>query len=74
MTTANLLDLPAAEKLKLIEILWDSLCAQPADAPVSPAWHRAVLDMRSSRLASGEEGSAPWPEAKARIRAQVQSG
>lgn len=69
MTTIDIVALPVTEKLKLMETLWDSLCAQP-EGVASPSWHRAVLEERLRRLASGEEAVSPWKEAKERVRAQ----
>ena len=74
MPTIDLAAMPVAEKLKLMETLWDSLCAQPAGDIGTPAWHGEVLEERLRRLASGEDSVAPWKEAKERIRAQVKAG
>ena len=41
----EILHLPAAERLRLVEDIWDSLGASPSDVPV-PAWHREELDRR----------------------------
>ncbi|MHB1360119.1 MAG: addiction module protein [Rhodocyclaceae bacterium] len=71
MTTIDIVAMPVAEKLKLMETLWDSLCMQSAVGVTSPAWHGEVLEDRLRRLASGEETVAPWQEAKQRIRAQL---
>jgi hypothetical protein len=73
MTVADLAELPVAEKLKLMETLWDSLCAQSAGAVASPDWHGEVLDERLRRLAGGEETVSDWREAKERIRTQART-
>ena len=73
MTTVDIVAMPVAEKLKLMETLWDSLYIHSAVGVASPAWHGAVLEERLRRLASGEETVAPWKEAKERIRAQVKA-
>ena len=75
MTTVDIAAMSVSEKLKLMETLWDSLCApQSAATAELPAWHGQVLDDRMRRLASGEEPVAPWKEAKDRIRAQAKTG
>lgn len=71
MTSAEIVAMPVAEKLRLMEELWESLCAQSGGEIASPAWHGEVLERRLRRLANGEEDTAPWPEAKERIRAQA---
>ncbi len=73
MTTIDIADMPVAEKLQLMEALWDSLSARASDSVTSPAWHQAELDKRLHRLASGEEAVTPWPEAKERLRAQIKA-
>jgi putative addiction module component (TIGR02574 family) len=42
---AEILKLPAADRLRLLELIWDSLAAEPSDVPLSDA-HRAVIDER----------------------------
>lgn len=37
--------LPAADRLRLVEDVWDSLTATTDDVPV-PEWHRTELDVR----------------------------
>jgi putative addiction module component (TIGR02574 family) len=74
MASADIVDMPVAERLKLMETLWDSLCAQPASEIESPSWHGEVLAERMRRLDSGEDGVSSWKEAKERIRAQVKAG
>lgn len=70
----DIAEMPVAEKLQLMEALWDSLSARANENLGSPAWHQAELEKRLHRLASGEETATPWPEAKDRIRAQVKAG
>lgn len=72
MTTIDIAELPVAEKLRLMEALWDALRAQ-ADRAIAPAWHQAVLDQRVQRLDSGAETVTPWAQAKERIRAQTRA-
>jgi len=40
---AEILKLPAEERLRLVELLWESLRSTPAELPLSEA-HRAALD------------------------------
>ena len=74
MTSTDIIDMPIAERLKLMETLWDSLCGQSGANIASPAWHGEVLEERLRRLANGEETVAPWKEAKDRIRSQAKAG
>jgi putative addiction module component (TIGR02574 family) len=58
--------LTVAEKVRLLESVWDSLCHQSGDVR-SPEWHREVLEERKRRLTSGQATVSPWSEAKARL-------
>jgi len=42
---AEILKLPAEERLRLVEIIWASLVTDPSSVPLSDA-HRAVIDER----------------------------
>jgi len=42
---ADILKLPAEERLRLVELIWESLTAKPSEVPLSDA-HRAVIDER----------------------------
>jgi len=74
MASADIVAMPVAERLKLMEALWDSLCAQSASEIESPPWHGEVLAERTRRLDSGEDGVSSWKEAKERIRVRVKAG
>ena len=61
----EILRLPPDQRLQLVEDIWESLAASPADVPV-PEWHRVLLE---ERLADpGEEPSRTWDEVQARAR------
>jgi hypothetical protein len=59
--------LTVAEKVRLLEQVWQSLCAQP-DSIASPDWHSDVLMERRQRLLDGSATSIPWHEAKAQLQ------
>jgi putative addiction module component (TIGR02574 family) len=40
---AEILKLPAEQRLRLVELIWESLRSTPADVPLSEA-HRAAID------------------------------
>jgi putative addiction module component (TIGR02574 family) len=42
---AEILKLPVEERMRLVELIWESLAANPAALPLGDA-HRAVLDER----------------------------
>ena len=56
-----------AEKLRLMEALWDDLSRRATDV-ASPEWHGQVLADRQARVDRGEAHFTDWDEAKRRIR------
>lgn len=73
MTTADIAAMPVAEKLKLMEALWDSLCA-PTDKNVeSPPWHAAALKQAENEVAAGTARFVDWAEAKDGLRRNSQA-
>jgi putative addiction module component (TIGR02574 family) len=69
MTRPALLDeilhLPAADRLRLVEDIWESLTTSPAEVPV-PDWHREELDRRLADPT--EQATISLDELKARLR------
>ena len=61
----EILQLPATERLKLLEEIWDSLAATPEAVPI-PDWHKAELDRRLDRPAPGPRET--WDEVRAKLR------
>lgn len=62
-----------AEKLSLMEMLWDDLTNRGSSIQ-SPAWHGEVLGERQAHLESGASTVSDWSEAKDRIRNRVRRG
>ena len=72
-TSANAIDLESmttAEKLRLLEAVWQDLSRVPEQLPV-PAWHRDLLEERQRRLRRGESHLSEWPDAKRGVREQT---
>jgi putative addiction module component (TIGR02574 family) len=62
----HLEELSQAEKLLLLEELWDDLAEHPSDVPVRE-WQKQELERRYEEyLQSPAEGS-PWPEVRERL-------
>ncbi len=58
--------LSTAQKLQLLETIWDDLCHVTGDVR-SPEWHGAVLAERKRQLDAGTMPVSPWAEAKERL-------
>ena len=65
----SIFDLSPAEKLQLVEDLWDDLGASPDDVPVHE-WQKHDLDRRKANLLANPASAVDWEEAKRRIRAR----
>ena len=61
----EILDLPADERLQLVEKIWDSLAASADSIPV-PDWHKEELDRRLDD--SSEQATESWEDVQARLR------
>jgi putative addiction module component (TIGR02574 family) len=63
--------LSVAEKLALMERLWDDLSRRPEDVP-SPQWHGDVLAERIAAVRDGRTDFVSWDDAKKRPRERVE--
>ena len=59
--------LTVAEKVRLLEQVWQSLCGQPHTF-TSPDWHADVLVERRQRILDGSATRIPWKEAKGQLQ------
>jgi putative addiction module component (TIGR02574 family) len=62
--------LTLAQKLDLMEAIWDDLAKQEKTLE-SPQWHEEILKDREEALAAGKASISDWEEAKDRIRRNV---
>jgi hypothetical protein len=67
MTIEAVRKLPRAEKLRLMETLWEELSRSNTEFE-SPAWHRNELAETERRLAEGKEQVLDWETAKKKLR------
>ena len=63
---SDVLGLPVAERLKLVEAIWDSI-AESAEAIPLTDEQRTELDRRLEEYEKAPEAGSPWPEVEARI-------
>jgi hypothetical protein len=62
-TTLPLNEMSQADKLRVMEELWDDLCHSSEGVP-SPAWHGDVLAARVERVKTGEASFREWTDVK----------
>jgi putative addiction module component (TIGR02574 family) len=67
MNPPTVFDLSPAEKLQLVEDLWDDLASTPESVPVHD-WQRRELSRRKANLMQNPSSGVAWEEVKRRIR------
>jgi putative addiction module component (TIGR02574 family) len=63
----SVFDLSPAEKLQLVEDLWDDLAASPETVPVYD-WQKEELARRKANLMANPASGVSWEEVKQRVR------
>ena len=63
----SVFDLSPAEKLQLVQDLWDDLAASPADVPIHE-WQKQEVARRKSNLMKNPVAGLDWSEVKRNIR------
>ena len=66
---STLFDLGPAEKLQLVEDLWDDLAATPETVPLHD-WQKEELERRKASLLKNPASGRNWEDVKRWIRAQ----
>lgn len=65
----SVFNLSPAEKLQLVEDLWDDLAASPDSIPIHN-WQKDELARRRTALEKNPESAVSWDDAKRIIRGQ----
>jgi putative addiction module component (TIGR02574 family) len=66
---ARIFKLGRAERLQLVEDLWDSIVEEDAQLPV-PEWKREELRQRKERFSQHPSTGRTWEQVKQRARAR----
>ena len=64
-------EMTVAEKLQLMEVLWDDLSRSPEDVP-SPAWHGEVLAERQRLIDEGKAKFLSLDEFRQSLQKEIQ--
>lgn len=67
ITISDLLHLSVAERLQLVEDLWDSIGAEPEAMELTQA-QKEELDRRMAEHRADPGSAFPWDEVQARLR------
>jgi putative addiction module component (TIGR02574 family) len=63
---SEILELPVPERIRLVELIWDSIAAVPEALSV-PDELKAELDRRLSDFEANPEAGSPWEEVRKRV-------
>lgn len=67
LLVAEILELPVAERMQLVEAIWDSISAAPESLPLTQ-WQRDELDRRLAEYEADPASGSSLDEVFARIR------
>ena len=66
ISVADVIALPVAERLRLVEVIWDSIAEVPEQLELSPA-QAQELDRRLAAFEKDPTQGSPWQEVRARL-------
>jgi putative addiction module component (TIGR02574 family) len=66
---ADILELTVAERIQMVQDIWDSIAAVPEAVPLSEDQKRE-LDRRLEAYHLNPDAGSPWVEVRERIRSQ----
>ncbi|HEV2854858.1 MAG TPA: addiction module protein [Thermoanaerobaculia bacterium] len=66
LPVTQILELPVAERIRLVELIWESIAAVPEAVPVSDEL-KVELDRRLADFEADPEAGTPWEEVRERI-------
>ncbi len=66
LSVAQILELPIAERIRLVELIWDSIAAVPEAVPISDEL-KAELDRRLAEFEADPEAESLWEDVRERI-------
>ncbi len=67
ISIADILELPVQERIRIVELIWDSVAAVPEAVEISPAL-KAELEARMKEFEANQEAGYSWDEVKARLK------
>jgi putative addiction module component (TIGR02574 family) len=68
ISIADVLKLPVAQRIQLVEDIWDSIASIPEAVPLTDA-QRRELGRRMEAYRRDPRAGSPWPQVRKRIRA-----
>jgi putative addiction module component (TIGR02574 family) len=66
ISIADILELPVQERIRLVELIWDSVAAVPEAVTISPEL-KAELEARLAESEANPEAGYSWDQVKSRL-------
>ena len=67
LSIAEILELPVQERIRLVELIWESVAAIPEGVEVSPEL-KVDLEERLRQFEANPDAGYSWDEVKARLK------
>jgi len=67
ISIADILELPVQERIRLVELIWDSVAAVPEAVKISPEL-KAELEARLREFEANPAAGYSWEQVKARLK------
>lgn len=67
LSIADVLELPIQERIRLVELIWDSIAAIPEAVEISPEL-RADLELRLKEFEANPDAGYSWEQVKAHLK------
>jgi len=67
ITIADILELPVQERIRLVELIWDSVAAVPEAVKISPAL-KMELEVRLAEFVADPEAGYSWEQVRSRLK------
>ncbi len=67
ISIADILELPVQERIRLVELIWDSVAAVPEAVKISPEL-KAELEARLREFEENPAAGYSWEQVKARLK------
>jgi putative addiction module component (TIGR02574 family) len=66
ISIADILQLPVQERIRLVELIWDSVAAVPEAVEISPGL-KAELEARLAEFEENPDAGFSWEQVKSRL-------
>jgi len=67
LSISDILELPLQERIRLVELIWDSIAAVPEAVEISPEL-KIELEARMAEFEANPEAGYSWEQVKSRLK------